>query len=118
MSVDTSTNDTENRNSVASNPTDNSTSSRTDFKSHYQQGGRHYLIDTDTEEQVSVSRLTAYADYGKQIHERDAHHEIPLLKVDALRFLDALTREEHTEYHKQEPDPVEVDGFPLLRAGL
>lgn len=118
MSVDTSTNDTEHSNSVGTKTTDNQTDSSNDFKSHFQQGGRHYLIDTDTGEQVSVSRLIAYAEHGKKIHERDAHHEIPLLKIDAPKFLDALTREEHTEYHKQEPDPVEVDGFPLLRAGL
>jgi len=113
MSVDTSNNDTKNCKSVDSKPTDNN-----DLESHYQQGGRHYLIDPDTNERVSVSRLTAYAEYGTEIYGRDAHHEIPLLKVDAPKFLDALTREEHTEYHKQEPDPVEVDGFPLLREGL
>jgi hypothetical protein len=117
MSVDTSNDDTENHKSVGSKTTDNRNDSSNDFKSHFQQGGRHYLIDPDTDERVSVSRLTAYAEYGKQIHARDAHHEIPLLKVDAPKFLDALTREEHTEYHKQEPDPVEVGGFPVLRAG-
>ena len=118
MSVDKSTNDTENSKSVGSKTTDNQNDSSNGLKSQFQQGGRHYLIDPDTNERVSVSRLTAYAEYGKQIYGRDTHHEIPLLKVDAPKFLDALTREEHTQYHKQEPDPVEVGGFPVLRAGL
>ncbi|MBP1986047.1 hypothetical protein [Halolamina salifodinae] len=117
MSVDTSTNDTENRKSVASNTTDYQHSNDSELKSHFQQGGRYFLQDPATGESVNVSRLTAYAEYGREIYQRDAHHEIPLLKVDAPKFLDALTRQEHTEYHKQEPDPVEVDGFPLLRAG-
>lgn len=91
---------------------------KTELKSHHQQGGRYFLEDPDTGEQINVSRLTAYAEFGEEIHERDAHHEIPLLKVDAPKFLDALTREEHTRYHKQNPDPVEQDGYPVFRAGL
>jgi len=113
MSTDTSNNDTENCKSVDSKPADNN-----DLESHYQQGGRHYLIDPDTNERVSVSRLTAYAEYGKQIYGRDTHHEIPLLKVDAPKFLDVLTKEEHGEYHRQDPGPTDVGGFPLLRVGL
>lgn len=93
-------------------------SNENELKSHFQQGGRYFLIDPETGESLNVSRLTAYAEYGRKIYGRDAHHEIPLLKVDAPKFLDALTREEHTGYHKKQPDPVEVDGFPLLRAEL
>jgi len=118
MSVDTSNDDAENSKSVGSKTTDNSNDSSNDLKYHFQQDGRYFLQDPATGESVNVSRLTAYAEYGKQIHGRDAHHEIPLLKVDAPKFLDALTRQEHTKYHKQEPDPVEVDGFPVLRAGI
>lgn len=118
MSVDTSNYEKENRNSAASNTTENHHSNDSDLKSHFQQGGRYFLQDPATGESVNVSRLTAYAEYGREIYKRDAHHEIPLLKVDAPKFLDVLTRQEHTEYHKQEPDPVEMDGFPLFRAGL
>ena len=118
MNTDNTIYDTENHKSVASNTTEYQYSDDNELKSHFQQGGRYFLEDPATGESVNVSRLTAYAEYGREIYERDAHHEIPLLKVDAPEFLDALTRQEHAEYHKQEPDPVEVDGFPLLRAGL
>jgi hypothetical protein len=98
--------------------TTQSQSSESDFQSHYQQGGRHYLVDPDTDEQVSISRLTAYAEYGELIHERVAHHEIPLLKIDAPKFLDAPTREDHTQYHRESPNPTEVGGYPVFRLGL
>ena len=118
MPLDNSNDDSENCKSVGSKTTENRNDSSNDLKSQFQQGGRHYLIDPDTNERVSVSRLTAYAEYGTEIYGRDAHHEIPLLKVDAPKFLDALTREEHASYHGPQPDPVEVGGFPVLRAGL
>ncbi len=118
MSIRACSDDTTYNISVASIATEKTDRDNNALKSHYQQGGRHYLIDPDTDDRVSISRLTAYAEYGEKIREKDAHHEIPLLKVDAPRFLDALTREEHTEYHKKDPNPVEVDGFPVFRTGL
>jgi hypothetical protein len=118
MSNNISTKDTKNHKSVASNTTEYQYSDDNELKSHFQQGGRYFLEDPATGESVNVSRLTAYAEYGKQIYGRDAHHEIPLLKVDAPKFLDVLTKEEHGEYHRQDPDPADVGGFPLLRAGL
>jgi len=89
------------------------------LKSHHQQGGRYFLYDPDSDETVNVSRLTAYAEHGKEVHGKDAHHEIPLLKIDAPRFIQPVTREEHTRYHQEGegPVPVEVDGFPLLQVG-
>jgi hypothetical protein len=117
MSIQTSNSSTENSSSCNSNAVQNS-STGTELIPHFQQGGRYFLEDPDSGETVNVSRLTAYAKFGEEIYSRDAHHEIPLLKVDAPRFLGALTRQEHAEYHGEEPDPVEVEGFPLLRAGL
>jgi hypothetical protein len=76
--------------------------------------GREFITDPNGDV-VNLARLTAYAEHGDDIHEVQAHHEIPLLKIDAPAFLDALTQEEHGAYHGQDPDPVEVDGFPLLR---
>jgi hypothetical protein len=37
------------------------------------------------------------------------------LKIDAPRFIDAISREEH--YQLDHDEIVEVDGFPLVRAG-
>jgi hypothetical protein len=88
------------------------------LESRYQQGGRHYFVDQESGKWLNIARLTAYAEYGEEIHDKVVHHEIPLLKIDAPRFLGALSREQHTEYHNQEPTPSEVDGFPILRAGV
>jgi hypothetical protein len=118
MAEDNSNYDAENHKSVASNTTEYQYSDDNELKSHFEKGGRYFLEDPATGDRLNVSRLTAYAEYGEEIHERDAHHEIPLLKVDAPRFIAALTRQDHTGYHKQNPEPVVVDGFPLLRAGL
>lgn len=74
-----------------------------------------FITDPDGEI-VNLARLTAYAEHGEQIHEAHAHHELPLLKIDAPRFLDALTPGDHGQLHGQNPEPVEVDGIPLVRA--
>jgi hypothetical protein len=37
--------------------------------------------------------------------------------VDAPKFLDTPTREDHTQYHRQNPSPTEVDGYPVFRLG-
>jgi len=116
MSNSNSTYDAEKNKYVVSNTTKSQQADDTELQSHYQQGGRYFLDDPATGERLNVSRLTAYAEYGREIYDRDAHHEIPLLKVDASEFIDTLSREEHAEYHKKEPDPTDVDGFPLLRA--
>lgn len=78
--------------------------------------GREFITDPNGEI-VNLARLTAFAEYGEQIYDSHAHHEIPLVKVDAPEFLDALTPEEHGGFHGQNPEPVDVDGFPLLRPG-
>ena len=118
MSTKRQVNETDSNKSVVSNTTEYQNNGESELKSHYQQGGRYFLKDPDSGASVNIARLTAYAEYGEEIHERVVHHEIPLLKVDALRFLDAQPRAEHTRYEQQEPDPVEVDGFPLHRVGL
>lgn len=118
MSTDTSTDSTENSKPYTFKTIDSTKSDGNELKSHIQQGGRYFLKDPETGESLNVSLLTAYAEYGRKIYDRDAHHEIPLLKVDAPKFLDALPREEHARYHRQEPDPVDVDGFPLFRTEL
>lgn len=63
---------------------------------------------------VNLARLTAYAEYGEAIHEAQAHHKIPPLKIDAPAFLDALKPEDHHRVDHQETE--EVDGTPLVRA--
>lgn len=85
------------------------------LKYHYQDGGRHFLEDPQTGEQLNIARLTAYAEYGDAIYDADAHHEIPILKIDAPRFIAPLDAAEHAAYHGEDPEPTEVDGFPLLR---
>jgi len=77
-----------------------------------------YEFITDPNEKIlNLSRLTAYAEYGKEIHTADAHHELPALKIDAPAFLDAIPRGEHLRFHHSDPDVTEVDGIPLLRKG-
>lgn len=65
---------------------------------------------------MNLARLTAYAEYGDEIHEAQVHHEIPPAKIDAPRFLFPFSEEEHGRFHASNPEPLEVDGFPLLRA--
>lgn len=79
--------------------------------------GREFITDPNGDI-VNLARLTAYAEYGEEIHDAHAHHEIPLLKIDAPAFLDVLREEEHGRFHGEDPDPVEMDGFPVLRPGL
>lgn len=75
---------------------------------------REFITDPNGDV-VNLSRLTAYAELGDEIYDRHVHHEIPELKVDAPRFLDALEPGEHFQLHGNS-DPVEVDGISLLRA--
>lgn len=75
--------------------------------------GREFITDPNGEV-VNLARLTAYAEYGDKIHEAEAHHRMPLLKIDAPRFIVPLTKEEHGKLHGRKPEPVEVDGFPMI----
>ena len=114
-----SNNDTENRKSVGSKTTgiDESNNQSRNCTYWVRHDGREFITDPNGEI-VNLARLTAYAEYGEDIHEAQAHHEIPLLKIDAPAFLDALEKEKHGKFHGQGPEPVEKDGFPVLRAGL
>lgn len=76
--------------------------------------GREFITDPNSEI-VNLARLTAYAEHGKKIHDAQAHHELSTLKIDAPRFIDALSQEEHLQL--DHGDLEEVDGFPLVRAG-
>ena len=77
---------------------------------------RSFIADPEGDgEIVNVPRLTAYAEYGEEIHDRHIHHEIPLVKIDAPEFLDALGPGDHRQIHSQDTEPVEVDGIPRLR---
>jgi len=75
--------------------------------------GREFVTDPNSEI-LNLARLTAYAEHGQAIHDAQAHHEIPPLKIDAPRFIDALSNEEHGQLNHDETE--EVDGFPLVRA--
>jgi hypothetical protein len=96
-------------------PTATESSESSYFYSHFQQGGRHILIGAEGE-RVNVARLTSYAEYGEEVYGADVHHEIPLLKIDAPKFISPLSNEVHSRFHGSDPDPVDVDGFPLLRS--
>lgn len=76
---------------------------------------REFITDPNGEI-VNLARLTAYAEHGEAIFDAHAHHELPLLKINAPRFIDALTPEEHWQLHGKDSGPVEVDGIPLIRA--
>ena len=75
---------------------------------------REFITDPNGEI-VNLARLTAYAEHGERIHSAQAHHEIPLRKINAPAFIDALTPEEHGRLHASGLKPVEVDGIPRLR---
>jgi hypothetical protein len=75
--------------------------------------GREFITDPNGDV-VNLARLTAYAEHGERIHEAQAHHKIPLLKIDAPGFIEPLSDGEHGRLHAQNPEPVEVDGFPML----
>lgn len=77
---------------------------------------RHYEYVTDPNGEIlNLARLTAYAEYCKAIHDAEVHHEIPKFKIGAPAFLDPIPKSEHLQFHGQDPEPIEVDGFPLLR---
>jgi len=76
--------------------------------------GREFITDPNSEI-VNLARLTAYVEHGKEIHATQAHHELSTLKIDAPRFIDALSQSEHGQLNHDEVE--EVDGFPLVRAG-
>jgi hypothetical protein len=118
MSIDNSNNGTENRKSVGSKTTepDKSNSQNRNCTYWVRHDGREFITDPNGDV-VNLARLTAYAEYGDDIHDGQAHHEMPLLKIDAPAFLDVLGKEEHGRFHFQGPEPVEKDGFPVLRAG-
>jgi hypothetical protein len=65
---------------------------------------------------VNLARLIAYAEYGKEIHDAHAHHEIPLVKINAPKFVDAVPPGEHLNHDHR--DTLEVDGFPVIRVDL
>ena len=75
--------------------------------------GRAFITDPNGEI-LNLARLTAYAEYGKAIHDAHAHHEIPLVKIDAPKFVDAVQPGEHLNLNHQ--DTLEADGFPVVRA--
>jgi hypothetical protein len=67
-------------------------------------------------EMLNVARLTAYAEYGEEVHEGVVvHHEIPGYKMDIPEFLYPMSRAEHSGFHATDPEPVYVGGIPLLR---
>lgn len=74
---------------------------------------RDFITDPNGEV-VNLARLTAYAEYGDEVHDKQVHHELPLAKVTAPAFLDPLSQEEHGQLHRN-GEPTEVDGIPLLR---
>jgi hypothetical protein len=63
---------------------------------------------------VNLARLTAYAEYGESIHDAHAHHEIPLAKINAPEFIDAISPEEHHQLDHQAIE--EANGIPVIRA--
>lgn len=77
--------------------------------------GREFITDPNGEI-ANLTRLTAYVEHGEAIHDAQAHHELSTLKIDAPRFIDALSQKEHGQLSHDEA--TEVDGFPLIRAGL
>lgn len=75
---------------------------------------REFITDPNGDV-VNLARLTAYAEYGDVVHEREIHHEIPIEKPDAPPFLTPLTEEAHGALHGSYPEPREIDGIPRLR---
>jgi len=110
MSTTNKTKNAENNQSFSSDATESNNRSCTYW---IREDGREFITDPNGDV-VNLARLTAYAEHGAAIHGAHAHHEIPLLKIDAPAFLGALPQEEHGRLHGGDPKPVEVDGFPLL----
>lgn len=75
--------------------------------------GRSFITDPNGDI-VNLARLTAYAEYGDDIHDAQAHHEIPALKIDAPAFLDTASNSTHAQYHGTDPEPIERNGFPVF----
>lgn len=62
---------------------------------------------------VNLARLTAYAEHGKEILDKQTHHEIPIAKPNAPEFLKPVSSDEHWDIHGSEP--TQIDGIPRLR---
>lgn len=107
----------ENSKSVPSSATESEDSSDDGASCTYwvRDDGREFITDPNGDV-VNLARLTAYAEYGESIHDAQAHHKMPLLKIDAPGFIEPLPADEHGRLHAQDPDPVEMDGFPLLES--
>jgi len=114
---DSATYELENSKSVASITTESENSSGDGASCTYwvRDDGREFITDPNGDV-VNLARLTAYAEHGERIHEAQAHHKIPLLKIDAPGFIEPLSDGEHGRLHAQNPEPVEVDGFPMLES--
>ncbi len=65
---------------------------------------------------LNIARLTAYAEYGREVYGAVIHHEIPGYKIDIPEFLCPMSRAGHSGFHARGPEPVVVDGIPLLRS--
>jgi hypothetical protein len=95
--------------------TDNqSNSNQTNCSYWVRPDGREFITDPNGDV-VNLARLTAYAEHGKEIHQAEAHHKIPLQKIDAPAYLEPIAKEEHARFHGKDPDPEIVDGIPLLQ---
>jgi hypothetical protein len=116
MASKTTSHNSENHNSVVSEATENHNSDESTSKCTYwvREDNRSFITDPNGDI-VNLARLTAFAEYGRDIYGKQAHHEISKLKIDAPRFIGAVDSDEHGRFHGQNPDPVDVDGFPLLR---
>jgi hypothetical protein len=77
--------------------------------------GREFITDPNGDV-VNLARLTAYAEHGECIHKAQAHHKIPLLKIDAPKFIEPLPEDEHGWLHARSHDPADMDGFPMLES--
>lgn len=75
--------------------------------------GREFITDPN-QEILNLARLTAYVEHGQAIHDAHAHHELSTLKIDAPRFIDALSSEEHGRLNHDKVE--EIGGFPLVCA--
>jgi len=80
---------------------------------YWTQDDRDYFIDPDGD-MLNLSRLTAYAEHGRSVHDAEVHHELPPIKADIADFLDPVPSGKHRQSHS-DPTIVEEDGIPRLR---